>query len=117
MSAKQISTPPIAPSRRCEYGNSLTAPFGALRAVTAPRICQEVRDTLAAMKQISGRAIVAVLAAPTSTVVQALAHGVKAPIGAVPWSEVGPGWLLAIWSPATPMGSGAEAPEGRANAL
>ena len=62
------------------------------------------------MKQISGRAIVAVLAAPTSTVVQA--HGVEAPIGAVLWSEVGPGRLLAIWSAATPLGSGAEAPEG-----
>jgi hypothetical protein len=28
------------------------------------------------------------------------AHGVEAPIGSVPWSQVGPGWLLATWSPA-----------------
>jgi hypothetical protein len=28
------------------------------------------------------------------------AHGVEAPLGAVPWSQVGPGWTLAMWSPA-----------------
>jgi TolB protein len=27
------------------------------------------------------------------------AHGVEAPIGTVPWPQVGPGWLLATWSP------------------
>src|SRR6516165_6347306 len=27
------------------------------------------------------------------------AHGVEAPLGAVPWSQVGPGWMLAMWSP------------------
>ena len=36
----------------------------------------------------------------TTTVAQLAAHGVEAPIGAVPWSQVGPGWLLATWSPA-----------------
>jgi hypothetical protein len=36
-------------------------------------------------------------AAPTPTTVQrAVAHGVEAPIGDVPWSEVGPGWMLAM---------------------
>jgi TolB protein len=29
------------------------------------------------------------------------AHGVEAPIGAVPWSLVGAGWTLAMWSPVT----------------
>jgi TolB protein len=28
------------------------------------------------------------------------AHGVEAPLGAVPWAQVGPGWTLAMWSPA-----------------
>lgn len=37
----------------------------------------------------------------TSTAVaEAAAHGVEGPIGAVPWPQVGPGWLLATWSPA-----------------
>jgi hypothetical protein len=31
---------------------------------------------------------------------QAAAHGVQAPIGSVPWSQVGPGWLLGTSSPA-----------------
>jgi TolB protein len=37
----------------------------------------------------------------TSTPTQPAAHGVEAPIGAVPWPQVGPGWLLATWSPVT----------------
>jgi hypothetical protein len=32
----------------------------------------------------------------------AAAHGVEAPITDVPWSQVGPGWMLAVWSPVTP---------------
>ncbi|HVQ48655.1 MAG TPA: hypothetical protein VMS92_01305 [Mycobacterium sp.] len=85
------------------------------------------------MKQISGLAAVAAVmlaacssttttgvhgtsgvpAAPTPTTVQhAVAHGAEAPIDAVPWSEVGPGWLLAMWSPATPTKAGAQPPEG-----
>jgi TolB protein len=27
------------------------------------------------------------------------AHGVEAPLGTVPWSRVGPGWMLGMWSP------------------
>jgi TolB protein len=49
--------------------------------------------------------------APT-TVQHAVAHGAEAPIGAVPWSEVGPGWTLAMWSPAAPTKAGAEPPAG-----
>jgi hypothetical protein len=39
-------------------------------------------------------------AAPSSTAVaQPAAHGVEAPIVTIPWSQVGPGWMLALWSP------------------
>ena len=48
----------------------------------------------------------------TSTVAQAAAHGVEAPIGAIPWSQVGPGWLLATWSPAVDTGHGQTPPPG-----
>ncbi|MDT7731450.1 MAG: hypothetical protein QOK45_1703, partial [Mycobacterium sp.] len=51
--------------------------------------------------------------APTPTTVQhAVAHGAEAPMDAVPWSEVGPGWMLAMWSPATPTRGGGEVPAG-----
>ena len=37
--------------------------------------------------------------APSSTTVaQPAAFGVEAPIGTIPWSQVGPGWMLALWS-------------------
>jgi hypothetical protein len=36
----------------------------------------------------------------TATEAQPAAHGVEAAIGAIPWSQVGPGWMLALWSPA-----------------
>ena len=40
------------------------------------------------------------------------AHGVEAPIGAVAWSQVGPGWTLAMWSPVSGRRPGEEAPAG-----
>jgi hypothetical protein len=35
----------------------------------------------------------------TSAATAPAAHGVEAPIETVPWSQVGPGWMLATWSP------------------
>ena len=40
------------------------------------------------------------------------ADGVENPIGAVPWSQVGPGWTLAMWSPVSGRRPGEEAPAG-----
>ena len=49
---------------------------------------------------IATATIAATLALPASAQADASApHGVEAAIGAVPWSQVGPGWLLAMWSP------------------
>jgi TolB protein len=39
--------------------------------------------------------------------VSAVTHGVEAPIGAIPWSNVGPGWMLAVWNAVTPHHPGA----------
>jgi len=50
------------------------------------------------------------LVTPTSTAAPAapaVAHGVEAPIGDVPWPKVGPGWMLAMWNPVTPVMPGA----------
>jgi hypothetical protein len=35
----------------------------------------------------------------TSTAATPAAHGVEAALEAVPWTQVGPGWILATWSP------------------
>jgi hypothetical protein len=40
------------------------------------------------------------------------AHGVEAPIGAIPWSQVGLGWTLATWSPVSGQYFGEEAHAG-----
>ncbi|HTI76436.1 MAG TPA: hypothetical protein VL634_15670 [Mycobacterium sp.] len=37
--------------------------------------------------------------APSAPVVQPAARGVEGAIGSIPWSQVGPGWMLATWSP------------------
>jgi hypothetical protein len=40
------------------------------------------------------------------------AHGVEAPLEAVPWSQVGPGWMLAMWSPVPGLHPGQMPPPG-----
>ena len=39
---------------------------------------------------------------------QPAAHGVEAAIDTIPWSQVGPGWMLAMWSPAISHHPGAK---------
>jgi hypothetical protein len=51
-------------------------------------------------------------AAPSTTVAQAAAHGVEAAIATIPWSQVGPGWMLATWSPVPGERPGAPPPAG-----
>lgn len=43
-----------------------------------------------------------------------IAHTTEAPIEEVPWSEVGPGWMLAMWNAAEPTNSGDEYTPGEA---
>ncbi|ORV54280.1 hypothetical protein AWC05_16820 [Mycobacterium florentinum] len=40
------------------------------------------------------------------------AHAVEAPLETVPWSQVGPGWMLAMWSPVPGMHPGEVPPPG-----
>ncbi|CAM2739579.1 hypothetical protein X011_04780 [Mycobacterium tuberculosis variant microti OV254] len=49
--------------------------------------------------------------APTAAAEMA-AHGVEKSIGDVPWSQVGPGWMLATWSPAVSTPPGVSPPPG-----
>jgi TolB protein len=41
-------------------------------------------------------------ASATPAATPAVAKGVERGIGDVPWAQVGPGWMLAMWSPVTP---------------
>jgi TolB protein len=45
-------------------------------------------------------------AASTTAGAMTVAHGIQAPITAIPWTQVGPGWMLATWSPVTPTRPG-----------
>jgi hypothetical protein len=47
-----------------------------------------------------------------SAAAQVAAHGVEAVIATVPWSQVGPGWMLATWSPVAGGRPGAKLPPG-----
>jgi hypothetical protein len=55
-------------------------------------------------------------AAPSPTgAAQVAAHGVEAAIGTIPWSQVGPGWMLATWSPVPGGRPGTPLPPGSPN--
>lgn len=41
-------------------------------------------------------------AAATPAATSTVAQGAERGIGDVPWSQVGPGWMLAVWTPVTP---------------
>ncbi|MDT5197914.1 MAG: hypothetical protein QOH20_4668 [Mycobacterium sp.] len=84
--------------------NRKTAVIAALAAVMVAGCASSTHSTAA--HDASGSA-----ASPTSTSTEAApaAHGVEAAIGAVPWPQVGPGWLLATWSPVS-GGSPAQPP-------
>jgi hypothetical protein len=45
----------------------------------------------------------------------AVAHGVERRIGDVPWTQVGPGWALVMWTPVTPHMPGDEGAPGEAD--
>ena len=62
---------------------------------------------------IATATVAAALALPASAQADASApHGVEAAIGSVPWSQVGPGWLLAMWSPVSGKNFGETPPPG-----
>jgi len=51
--------------------------------------------------------------APPTVAAQPMAQrGVEAAIDTIPWDQVGPGWMLALWSSVTPTMPGVELPPG-----
>jgi TolB protein len=53
--------------------------------------------------------------ATSAAATPAAAHPVEATINEVPWSKVGPGWTLAMWSPVTAHGPGEKPAPGEAD--
>ena len=69
--------------------------------------------------KITIRALIATAIAAATIAVPATANadtpaarGVEAPLAAVPWLQVGPGWVLATWSPVSGRRPGETAPSG-----
>ncbi|MFZ1163588.1 hypothetical protein [Mycobacterium sp.] len=60
----------------------------------------------------SGTAGSPVTSTPTA-ITQAAARGVEAATGTIPWTQVGPGWLLATWSPVPGQRPGGSPPPGQ----
>lgn len=60
----------------------------------------------------SSAASAATSAAPKPAATPAVAQGTERGIGEVPWPQVGPGWMLAVWTPVTPHMPGDQPPAG-----
>jgi TolB protein len=71
--------------------------------------CSSKTDSTTASTAAPNPSSTPTAAAPTTP---AVAKGVEAAIGAVPWDKVGPGWMLAMWSPFTPVHPGETLPPG-----
>jgi hypothetical protein len=69
--------------------------------------CSSTTNSPAAQESSSSPATSAATSAPAPAT-PAAAHGVEATINDVPWSKVGPGWMLATWRPITPHMPGAQ---------
>jgi hypothetical protein len=67
--------------------------------------CSSSSNSTTAQESSSNSATPTATPAPTPAA-PAAAQGVEAPISDVPWSKVGPGWMLAVWSPVTPLSPG-----------
>ena len=84
---------------------SLTVGLAALATVMLAGCSSSSGSTTAHSTSAAPAPQTSTTAAPAAP---AVAHGVKAAIGDVPWAKVGPGWVLAMWSPATPHMPGAQ---------
>jgi hypothetical protein len=84
---------------------SLTVGLAALAAVMLAGCSSPSGSTPAHSTSAAPAPPMSAAAAPAAP---AVAHGVEAAIGDVPWAKVGAGWMLAMWSPATPHMPGAQ---------
>ncbi len=73
----------------------------ALLAALMTAGCSSPTNSTAAQESSSAPAPSAVASTPAPAT-PVVAKGAEAAISAVPWQKVGPGWTLAMWSPAVP---------------
>jgi TolB protein len=71
--------------------------------------CSPVSNPTAGQSKPSGPATSTTNAPAASP---AVARGTQRGIGDVPWAQVGPGWMLAMWTPVTPHRPGNQPPPG-----
>jgi hypothetical protein len=76
--------------------------------------CSSPTNSPAAQESSSGPTVSAARSTPAPAT-PAAAHGVEATINDVPWSKVGPGWVLATWSPVTSHRPGEKPAPGEAD--
>jgi hypothetical protein len=71
--------------------------------------CSSSSGSTAAQSDSSTRSASATTpAAATPAAAPAVTAGTERGIGDVPWSQVGPGWMVAVWSPVTPHHPGVQ---------
>ncbi len=58
----------------------------------------------------SGNPVAPTSGSTAAPAAQLAAHGAEASIETIPWSQVGPGWVLATWSPASGVSPGEDQP-------
>lgn len=68
--------------------------------------CSSPSNSTAAQSSSNGKPTAASSAKPAAA--PAVADGTERAIGDVPWEQVGPGWMLAVWTPVTPHMPGSE---------
>ncbi len=84
-----------------------TTLIAALAAVTLAGCASSSQPT---EHDSSGNPAANTSARTAAPVAQPVAHGVEAAIETIPWSQVGPGWMLATWSPVSGTSPGEERP-------
>ena len=76
--------------------------------------CSSSSNSTATQSSPGSAATSAAKSAPGTTPAAkpAVAQGAERGIGDVPWAQVGPGWMLAVWTPVTPHRPGNSTPAG-----
>lgn len=82
----------------------------AIAALAAVMLAGCASSTQSAAVDSSGSPAANTSASTPAPAAQLAAHGVEAAIETIPWSQVGPGWMLATWSPVSGASPGEDRP-------
>jgi hypothetical protein len=88
--------------------------LGLAAAIGAAALVLAACGSSPASKGAAGSTTTTTTSPPTTTTTTApLARGVEEPRSAIPWKQVGPGWMLALWGPAIAEPEGQAPPAGQ----